>query len=74
MKIKYTSHSVERSLQRLGMTGVDFNRQILDSIEKGKIKTDKLFKQGLHHYWIKLNGKRIRLTLNTNILITIWKP
>lgn len=71
MKIKFTSHSVERSLQRVGLTGVDLNRMITDLIKKGKIKEEKIFKDGIHHYWIK--GKGIRLTFNGNILITVVK-
>lgn len=71
MEIKFTSHSVERSLERIGMTGVELNNYIRQQINNGKIKSDKIFKKGIHHYWLK--GQGIRLTLNTNILITVWK-
>lgn len=71
MKIEFTSHSVERSLERLGMTGVELNNYLQKQIGREKIKPEKIFKKGIHHYWLK--GKGIRLTLNTNILITVWK-
>jgi len=71
MKIEFTSHSVERSLERVGLTGVELNKLIQTKISRNKNISRKIFKEGVHHYWIK--GTGIKLTLNGNILITVWK-
>lgn len=66
MDIKFTSHSIERSLERLGLTGVELFHLI-----KKKVKPNKINKKGIHYIWIK--GKGIRLTMNGNKIITVWK-
>ena len=71
MKLEFTSHAVERSLERTGMTGVELNNIIQNKISRNKNIANKIFKKGIHFYWIK--GTGIRLTLNGNILITVWQ-
>lgn len=66
MKVEFTSHAVERSLERLGLTGVE-----LTNLIKNKVKPEKIQKKGVHHVWIK--GKGIQLVMNGNKIITVWK-
>lgn len=72
MKIKYTSHSVERSLERIGLTGVELNMHIARSIVRGHIKPNRIFRDGIHNFTFKIKGQKIKLILNKNVLITVW--
>lgn len=70
MEIKFTSHAVERSLERLDLTGVELLRLLKF---KFKDKPHKLIKEGLHYVRLKIKKQTIILTMNGNIIITVFK-
>lgn len=70
MELKFTSHAVERSLERLDLTGVELLRMLKF---KFKHNPEKLIKQGIHLVRLKINKQTIVLTMNGNIIITVFK-
>ena len=70
MEIKFTSHAVERSLERLNLTGVELLRLLKF---KFKHNPDKLLKKGIHYVRLKIKKQTIVLTINGNIIITVFQ-
>lgn len=67
MDIKFTLHAIERSLERTGMTGVE-----LKILAESKLKPKDLLHEQPKPVWIK--GKRIKLIMVKDLVITVCKP
>lgn len=65
MKLKFTSHSVERSLERTGMTGVQLNHFLMKKIKPKHFKS-KVPK----YFWIR----GLKVLMKNNLIITVFKP
>lgn len=70
MEIKFTSHAVERSLERLDLTGVELLKHLR---LRFKDKPHKLIKDGIHLVRTKVKRQTIVLTMDGNKIITVFK-
>ena len=67
MELKLTLHAIERSIERIGMTGVE-----LKILAESKLKPKDILHEKPKPVWIK--GRRIKLIMVKNTIITVCKP
>jgi hypothetical protein len=65
MRLDISVHAMERSLERIGMTGVELKLFLEKNIK------DKQLKHKIPRFiWIK----GIKVLIKNNLVITLWKP